>query len=184
MTSETIIRAAVAKALFYVAIDRSTGAVVGTACWYPVGVDFLADEEQQEKAKAADLFAALQRDEPDIHHWWMNTFLPTLSCISNKYLGSSTEKNVKMENWTLYSLAVKPSHQGRRIGRKLVEIGEEQAFKQGVFACFETDNEKNLMIYQKLGYGIVGSDYVEGPPGKPGYSLYVLYKTKDLEVVG
>ncbi|EEB88499.1 hypothetical protein MPER_13629, partial [Moniliophthora perniciosa FA553] len=78
MTSETIVRATVAKGLFYIAVD-SAGAVVGTACWFPVGVDFLAEltripsEEQQEKARAADLFAALQRDEPGIHHWWMNT---------------------------------------------------------------------------------------------------------------
>ncbi|KAF9256977.1 hypothetical protein L218DRAFT_880518, partial [Marasmius fiardii PR-910] len=85
MTFTTIIRAALAKGLPYVAIDTESGKVVGTACWYPTGVDFLTEvipgskmltvlsEEQQEKSGAADFFATLEEEEPVIHKWWMNT---------------------------------------------------------------------------------------------------------------
>ncbi|KAI3615211.1 hypothetical protein WG66_003577, partial [Moniliophthora roreri] len=103
----------------------------------------MQSEEQQEKPRAADLFAALQKDEPGIHQWWMNTFLPTLSGITD--LGSSPSKNVKKENWTLYSLAVKLSLTRVAESRKSW-CRSVKSRLSGVFTRFETDNEKNVWL--------------------------------------
>ncbi|KAL0058282.1 hypothetical protein AAF712_015053 [Marasmius tenuissimus] len=179
---ETIVRATLAKGLLYIALEGETGMVVGTACWFPVGVDCFGDEEQREKARLPELFTALGEEEPDVLQWWLNTFLPALNGLANRYLKESQDDagDVKLENWTLYSLSVKPSHQGRGISRKLVKAGEDQAFKEGVYTSFETDSEKNLGIYEKLGYRIAGSERVSGPPNGVDYNFYVLQKKADI----
>ncbi|KAF8987610.1 hypothetical protein BDQ17DRAFT_1548091 [Cyathus striatus] len=175
MTMTTVVRATIVGGQLYVAIDRETNAVVGTACWFPPGSDFLADEKQQQQG-AGELFSTLQTVDPDLHSWWMSTLLPTLSGVTNKYLGKNAEQNYKMENWTLYSLSVSPKYQGKGISRLLVKVGEDKATVQGVTTCFETDNENNIKIYKQLGYKDAGFEYVLGPSGMPGYNLHVMAK--------
>ncbi|KAF9256982.1 hypothetical protein L218DRAFT_845344, partial [Marasmius fiardii PR-910] len=86
MSFTTFVRATVVKGLFYVAIDTDSGKVIGTACWFPPGVDLLAEwvaiqpffipvmfsEEQKEKSGAVNFFAILEKEEPAIHKFWMN----------------------------------------------------------------------------------------------------------------
>lgn len=55
--------------------------------------------------------------------------LPTLSGITNKYLCQSSDENFKMDNWTLYSLTVRPQFQGRGIAKQLLKIGEDQVIR-------------------------------------------------------
>ncbi|KAF9002063.1 hypothetical protein BDQ17DRAFT_1357374 [Cyathus striatus] len=102
MTMTTVVRATIVGGQLYVAIDQETNAVVGTACWFPPGSDFLATDEKYVQ------------------------LLPKLSGVTNKYLGKNAEQNYKMENWTLYSLSVAPKYQGKGISRLLVKVGEDK----------------------------------------------------------
>ncbi|KAF9002071.1 hypothetical protein BDQ17DRAFT_1426043 [Cyathus striatus] len=175
MTMTTVVRATIVGGKLYVALDPEANVVVGTACWFPPRSDFLADEKQQQQG-AGELFTTLQSVDAGLHTWWMSTLLPTLSGVTNKYLGKNAQQNYKMENWSLYSLSVSPKYQGKGISRLLVKVGEDQAAAQGVTTCFETDNENNIAIYKHLGYKDAGFDYVPGPPGLPGYNLHVMVK--------
>lgn len=182
MMFETIVRATQIKGLFYVAVENSTGKIVGTSCWFPKGVDGFADEDQRERARLPEFFSALGEQEPDVLQWWLTTFMPTLSGLANKFLKDYVEpgQDVRLQNWTLYSLSVKRSYQGRGISKKLAQVGEEQAFSQGLITLLETDSEKNLGIYEKLGYKIAGYERVEGPPTGSDYNFYVLFKKADV----
>ncbi|KAF9445731.1 hypothetical protein P691DRAFT_762246 [Macrolepiota fuliginosa MF-IS2] len=173
LTFRACIRAGIVGGKFYVALTE-TDEVVGTAVWYPPGYDFLSDEKQQQEG-AIELMSTLEKIDPDLYAWWINTLLPLNAETSNKYLG----KDFKVNNWNLYSLAVAPRFQGKGISRLLVKIGEDQAAAQGLSTCFEAESEKNLIIYERLGYRVVGSDHVPGPPNAEGYNCHCLVKYFD-----
>ncbi|EPQ55670.1 hypothetical protein GLOTRDRAFT_40769, partial [Gloeophyllum trabeum ATCC 11539] len=66
-----VVRATIVGGEMWIA-TTDDGRVVGTACWYPPGSDFLADDAQTSQG-FADFFAQLERVDPGIHKWWLET---------------------------------------------------------------------------------------------------------------
>ncbi|KAJ7595768.1 hypothetical protein C8J56DRAFT_1160132 [Mycena floridula] len=172
MFCEMDLRAIISGGSLIVAVDEERNKVVGIAGWYPPGSEYLADEEQRKEAKLDEFFAALGEANPASLKWWKEVFLPATANQANKYLGA----NAKLDNWTVYSLGVLAEFRNRGIATQLLKYAEDKAAKEGHFVCCEASDEVNVTIYKKLGYTVAGSDTLEGPPGIPSFTEYVLVK--------
>ncbi|KXN85260.1 hypothetical protein AN958_11554 [Leucoagaricus sp. SymC.cos] len=188
--AKACIRAGIVGGKFYVALDENDK-VVGTAVWYPAGKDFLADEKQQREG-ASELLAIIEREEPELHKWWMSTVRPVLTAFSSDHstltndsqllplTANTTDKfmgnGFRMGTWKLYSLTVAEGHRRKGIARMLVKMGEDQAAALGLPVCIEAENEHNMGIYKRLGYQLVGHTSIPGPSNAEDFSWYCLAK--------
>lgn len=124
------------------------GQVVGAASWYPPGSDFLAEygliqfwqhveadlsinphSDAQVNAGYSQLLENLQKTHQALHNWWISYLIPKLERTSAECYGTPEDpkgEQFKKQNYGLVSFAVKPSLQGRGIGKKLLAIGEER----------------------------------------------------------
>lgn len=57
-------------------------------------------------------------------------------------------------HWYFFQLAVHPSHQGRGLGRAIMDHGLERADADGVPAYLETSNPGNLDFYGRFGFEV------------------------------
>ncbi|WP_426592688.1 GNAT family N-acetyltransferase [Cellulomonas sp. McL0617] len=60
-------------------------------------------------------------------------------------------------------LAVAPEHQGRGIGRELLDVGVGQARRDGVGTYLATSDPRNLPFYERAGFSAVGGLDLGGP---------------------
>ena len=67
--------------------------------------------------------------------------------------------------WHLDSVAVAPGWQGRGIGSALIEFGLEQARESGTAMVLETGTQRNVTLYERLGFHVV--EAVDSPEGGP-----------------
>jgi len=67
--------------------------------------------------------------------------------------------------WHLDSVAVAPGSQGRGIGSALIEFGLEQARQSGTAMILETGTQRNVPLYERLGFRIVKE--ADSPKGGP-----------------
>jgi len=65
---------------------------------------------------------------------------------------------VSTPHFYLEALGVEPLHQGKGLGRALVQAGISHADELQVPSYLETHNPANLGFYQSLGFSIVGSE--------------------------
>ncbi|EGN92252.1 hypothetical protein SERLA73DRAFT_191367 [Serpula lacrymans var. lacrymans S7.3] len=172
MTLRAIVSATVIGGHFYVALDQESGKVLGTACWYPPQTDFLLDEKQQKQEDVVNLLRELGTNHAQLFSWWMSTLLPKSTEIYNSALGNN---NFILENWNLYSFTVEPAYQGKRIGSKLLKIGEDGAREMKTSVCFGTNSGPQTQLYEHKGYEIKGQGDIPPPPGHEieGYTMLV-----------
>jgi GNAT superfamily N-acetyltransferase len=81
-----------------------------------------------------------------------------------RVLATALRQRPSEPHWYLSHLAVRPDHQGRGLGRALLEWGLEQADRDGVGTYLETTNPDNLAFYRAAGYAQVGLVRVERAP--------------------
>jgi ribosomal protein S18 acetylase RimI-like enzyme len=67
--------------------------------------------------------------------------------------------------WHLDSVAVAPGLQGRGIGSALIEFGLEQARESGTATILETGTQRNVPLYERLGFHVV--EEADAPEGGP-----------------
>jgi ribosomal protein S18 acetylase RimI-like enzyme len=67
--------------------------------------------------------------------------------------------------WHLDSVAVAPGWQGRGIGSALIEFGLEHARESGAAMVLETGTQRNVPLYERLGFHIV--EEAHSPQGGP-----------------
>ena len=60
-------------------------------------------------------------------------------------------------------LAVAPEHQGRGIGRMLLDAGVEPARRDGLGTYLATSDPRNLPFYERAGFAAVGGVDLGGP---------------------
>ncbi|KAJ7596593.1 hypothetical protein C8J56DRAFT_917838 [Mycena floridula] len=172
------LRATLSTAHLMVAVDNTTGKVVGTAAWYPPGSEMFADERQRKEARLEEFFAAISKARPALSNWWKTVFFPALANDAGRFLGPDT----KLENWNLYSLAVLEMYRGRGIASKLMKYAEDQAALTGHSVILEASGEPNLSIYKSLGYTVAGTAEIQGPPGHKNFPQSVLVKYPKLSI--
>jgi GNAT superfamily N-acetyltransferase len=67
--------------------------------------------------------------------------------------------------WTLETVGVQPEHQGRGLGSAVIRPGIEAARQAGFPAWLGTSSERNLRLYQRLGFRVTAE--VDLPNGGP-----------------
>lgn len=67
------------------------------------------------------------------------------------------------ENWLiqLRQMAVRPDHQGKRIGAAIIQFAEETARKNGFTSLMMHARNPVIDFYKKCGYQISGDDFFE-----------------------
>lgn len=58
--------------------------------------------------------------------------------------------------WYLLAIGVDPAFQGKGLSRELIERGVARADAEGRPVRFETNNERNVALYEHLGFELVG----------------------------
>ena len=71
----------------------------------------------------------------------------------------------------LMFLGVRPSHQGRGLGRLLVTAGQQRAAAQGQGVYLESTNPRNLPFYASAGFTSLG-EFTLPPDGPPAFRLW------------
>ena len=94
----------------------------------------------------------LKKDEEDSHFGLFDGDV-VLACLT---LTKSENGRMKMRQ-----VAVDDSFQGKGLGRELSAAAEAYAIKQGFKTMFCNARKTAVPFYQKLGYKIVGDEFVE-----------------------
>jgi GNAT superfamily N-acetyltransferase len=116
---------------------------MGAAMWLPPGVTPDADrlaaltEQHALSDRIADMMQVFER---------MDTFHPSEPC------------------WYLPLIGVDPAHQGRGCGSALLRHALAQCDRDGVPAYLESSNPRNVPLYQRHGFEIIGNIQVGSSP--------------------
>ncbi|HEV2363456.1 MAG TPA: N-acetyltransferase [Caulobacteraceae bacterium] len=62
----------------------------------------------------------------------------------------------KEPHWYLPLIGVDPAHQGRGLGSALLASGLARVDAEGAIAYLESSNEKNIPLYERFGFEVVG----------------------------
>jgi GNAT superfamily N-acetyltransferase len=76
------------------------------------------------------------------------------------YLEKIHRHSVPGPHWYLWWLGVEPTHQGQSTGGALMQPVLERAEAEGLPCYLETDNEANVLFYEKHGFRVVSVDEV------------------------
>ena len=118
----------------------------GCAAWIPPGrIDIFQDMDRATRAPVAAL-----TDDGGARYdaFW-------------DWLGHHVPDDVTF----LDMVGVDPDHQGRGIGRALVELGLAHADERGAAAFLETGTERNVGYYERFGFRVVAEE--DAPDGGP-----------------
>ncbi|KAJ7583951.1 hypothetical protein C8J56DRAFT_952323, partial [Mycena floridula] len=155
MFFDITVKATIPAGQFIVAVNKTSGKVVGTVSFFPPGTDIFSDERQRQELGLEDFYTALSPA-------FFKLYFPAIFKEASVFLGPEA----KVKNWNLYSLAVSESHWNRGIGTTL----------SGHAMILEASGEPNFTIYPKLGYKNFGPVDVEGPPGMSDFSHSIFAK--------
>ena len=86
------------------------------------------------------------------------------------YLDKERARNASEPHYYLYLLGVDPLSQGKGLGRRLLKPMLGRADREGRACYLETQNEKNIAVYSKVGFEVVRV----GQVAKTDLSVYSL----------
>lgn len=121
------------------ALDHGTADLTpcgrAAAFWLPRNVH--SDEEKLERL-IAESIPAHRRGEIDAFVGQMEAFHPQEPC------------------WHLPQIAVEPAAQGQGLGSALLTYGLKRCDADGSIAYLETSNPRNVPLYQRFGFELIG----------------------------
>ncbi|MEB4615877.1 GNAT family N-acetyltransferase, partial [Leucobacter sp. M11] len=68
-------------------------------------------------------------------------------------------------SWTLETVGVDPAHQGAGLGTAVTRAGLGYIDARGDVVALETSDERNVRLYERLGFAVVAHTEVPGGPG-------------------
>ena len=129
------------------AIDSNTAYVTsnfeGVALWMPPGVE--TDEDR--------MVAFLQKSVPQERHEEVFALFEKLD-----------EFHPEEECWYLPTIGVDPAFQGNGIGSQLMKHALQRIDKENLPAYLESSNPRNISLYERHGFEIVGQIQVGDSP--------------------
>ncbi|KAI9795437.1 MAG: hypothetical protein M1833_007036 [Piccolia ochrophora] len=139
------------NALFYVATDRGSGQVLGTAMWLPPR-PLHANESWDSYVQSWWLWLK----QVGMNLWYGRGGLN----VRRYYIWKESQAEAQREIWTdergyyfCNIITVLPAAQGRRIGAQLFRVVTDVADEQGVRCYLESSRaEPNIKIYERMGF--------------------------------
>ncbi|KAH7913506.1 hypothetical protein BJ138DRAFT_612912 [Hygrophoropsis aurantiaca] len=142
----------------YIATSDETGEIVGNALWFPPGKELWTDDEQRVKSGFNDFLAMAP---PDVQDWWINTYSTAL----NPFLKEIYKPDTILDSWYLNNIVVDPQHQRKGIATEFFNVIRRKAEPNALIAL-GTDSERNVIIYQQIGFVVKGRSAVPSPWGE------------------
>lgn len=122
---------------------QSVGDAPAAAVWLlPLSPERAAAEAS---AKAAFIRSALEPEGAENYH-----------CIV-EFMASRSRSIVSSAAWYLSIVGVAPSAQGQGVGGRLIRATLAEADQVGAPSFLETFSRRNVTLYERLGYSVVGS---------------------------
>ncbi len=145
----TIFRAVVAGALRYGEVDATSPELIGVAAWLRPGNEILS---------MAQLIRCGVLRIPLKLPWAV-----TREYRRYEVFAEALHRKVAPEpHWYLAPLAVEPEHQGAGHGSMLLQVGLDRIDREGKSCFLETQNERNISLYERHGFDVVEQTVVPG----------------------
>ena len=81
---------------------------------------------------------------------------------AGNYMTSIHKRHAPFRHWYLYGLGVNPEHQGKGHASSLLKAMFVRIDKEGLPCYLETQNERNVPIYQHYGFKVVEESVIPG----------------------
>jgi ribosomal protein S18 acetylase RimI-like enzyme len=88
----------------------------------------------------------------------MKSALPRAMAMMNKREAADPHE----PHWHVGPVGVRPEHQGRGVGRLLLESFLTEVDEQEVAAFLETDVDRNVLLYEKMGFTVTSRQEIVG----------------------
>lgn len=145
-TNEVVFGARIASMDPAPLVVREGGEVVGVCGFDPPGGSRMT---QADAVKVMEAFAAIGPDAP--------------RRMMQMLAGWRTRAPAE-PHWNLGPVGVDPAHQGMGVGSALVRAFCEKMDAQGAVAFLETDQEKNVRLYERFGFEVTEHAVTVGVP--------------------
>ncbi|KAJ8082188.1 hypothetical protein PM082_008035 [Marasmius tenuissimus] len=152
---ESFVRATIAEGHPIVVRLPGSG-IVGAGLFFGPGQDSLATEHQKDQG----FNQLMRRVNEDARRWFTEYFLKEML---HKLVEPAHGPGVQHNNYHLQIFGVSPNHQGKGIGKALLQHVEAKAKSEGVDVVLETLSPENIAIYGKMGYEVQGDAYFNHP---------------------
>lgn len=136
---------------FMFAMPRFTAAFSGRA--FDLGT---ADETPCGRAAACWLPPGEHADEDEIGAVIETTAAPELAGELDDFFGQMDGFHPTEPCWYLPQIAADPAYQGRGLGSALLKRRLRLADEQGMPAYLESSNVKNVPLYERHGFSVIG----------------------------
>ncbi|KAI0089627.1 hypothetical protein BDY19DRAFT_943404 [Irpex rosettiformis] len=158
-----MLRAGIHSGEYYEAKDAS-GGLIGFLMTMPPGQDLFSTEEQ----RALGLTEFMAKLSPEGKEYYKTTYLAEFPAFVNKCLGPTG----KLDSWYIHIVMVQREHQGKGVGKSLIDQVVEKATTQGDVIAMSTTTALNATIYQKCGLTLLDQKIMPSPWGE--WPLYIL----------
>jgi GNAT superfamily N-acetyltransferase len=78
--------------------------------------------------------------------------------------GKMEQAHPKQAHWYLAMIGVEPNAQGKGLGAQLIRHGVARCDQEGELAYLETSNLRNVVLYQRFGFEVMGQFQVGSAP--------------------
>jgi GNAT superfamily N-acetyltransferase len=132
------------------------GEVVGVAAWLPPGTFLLSLGRQL-------------RVLPDMFRILATALRSTRRLL--QFMISVAGRHPEQPYWYLENVGIEPAAQGLGIGTRLLEPVLSLADAEGQPCYLETQTERNVAFYRKLGFEVIDAEVSFTPGGPPNWTI-------------
>ncbi|KAK1216640.1 hypothetical protein PQX77_020760 [Marasmius sp. AFHP31] len=152
---ESFVRATIAEGHPVVARLPEFG-IVGVGLFFGPGQASLVTEHQKDQG----FNQLMQRVNEDTRKWFTEYFIKEML---HKLVEPAFGPGVQHDNYHLQIFGVSPNHQGKDIGKAILQQVEAKAKSEGVDVVLETLAPENVVRYGKMGYEVQGTAHFNHP---------------------
>lgn len=103
-------------------------------------------------------------DEEALNDLMMRTADPSTTADGPKLMQQMASFHPQEPHWYLPLIGVDPAQQGRRVGGALLRHVTDLCDRDGVLAYLESSNPRNIPLYERHGFEVVGRAQSGGSP--------------------
>jgi ribosomal protein S18 acetylase RimI-like enzyme len=151
-SADPCIRYVFPKAETYVAGYRSLAAAIGGAA-FANGTAYLADDGG---AAALWLPPGVESDGEAIGRVIQELVAEGRQNVLGEVVAGMEQHHPKIPHWYLAMIGADPSRQGQGLGSALLKEGLKRCDADGVIAYLESSNPKNIPLYERYGFEVIG----------------------------